>query len=125
MVRVAGLHDQIDAGVERPSVDGSTPAQTLEHVRERVLEDGLRLQRCVSERLLPALASTTSLSNRWRELGEADREALVRPLPPRHLPGVDATRGRPRTAFPYISNLSLSLARWSATPTPGTRPSRG
>ena len=29
MVRVAGLHDQIDAGVENPSQDGRTPSQTI------------------------------------------------------------------------------------------------
>ena len=56
MVRVAGLHDQIEAGVERPSVDGRTPSQTLSALHERVLEHGSRLARCVSERLLPGLA---------------------------------------------------------------------
>ncbi len=29
MVRVAGLHDQIDAGVENPSQDGRTPSETI------------------------------------------------------------------------------------------------
>ena len=56
MVRVAGLHDQIEAGVERPGIDGRTPSQTLEALHERVLEHGARLARCVSELLLPALA---------------------------------------------------------------------
>ena len=40
MVRVAGLHDQIDAGVEHPSQDGRTPSQTLALIRERVLAHG-------------------------------------------------------------------------------------
>src|SRR5271156_3968660 len=40
MVRVAGLHDQIDAGLERTSVDGKTPAQTLELIHERTLAQG-------------------------------------------------------------------------------------
>ena len=56
MVRVAGLHDQIEAGVERPGIDGRTPSQTLEELHRRVLERGGRLARCVSELLLPALA---------------------------------------------------------------------
>src|SRR5579863_6668068 len=56
MVRVAGLHDQIEAGVERPGIDGRTPAQTLEELHRYVLERGGRLARCVSEALLPALA---------------------------------------------------------------------
>src|SRR3984885_288647 len=56
MVRVAGLHDQIEAGVERVSIDGRTPAQTLEAIHHRVVEQGSRLARCVAEKLLPALA---------------------------------------------------------------------
>src|SRR5690242_4635398 len=38
MVRVAGLHDQIDAGVENPSQDGLTPSETITGIRERALE---------------------------------------------------------------------------------------
>src|SRR5450631_733905 len=37
MVRVAGLRDQIDAGVENPSQDGSSPSETIAMIRERVL----------------------------------------------------------------------------------------
>jgi polyphosphate kinase len=35
MVRVAGLHDQIEAGVEAPSQDGLAPSQTIAAIRER------------------------------------------------------------------------------------------
>ena len=37
MVRVAGLRDQIDAGVENPGQDGRTPSETIALIRERVL----------------------------------------------------------------------------------------
>src|ERR1700679_4082496 len=43
MVRVAGLHDQIDAGVENPSQDGFTPSETIAGIRERVIQLGGRL----------------------------------------------------------------------------------
>src|SRR5580704_9589503 len=56
MVRVAGLHDQIEAGVENPSQDGSTPSQTIGRIRERALELGGRLSACFEQRLRPALA---------------------------------------------------------------------
>src|SRR5579859_2835090 len=45
MVRVAGLHDQIEAGVERAGIDGRTPSQTLEALHQRVLDHGGRLAR--------------------------------------------------------------------------------
>src|SRR5580700_10741568 len=40
MVRVAGLRDQIDAGVENPGQDGRAPSETIALIRERVLELG-------------------------------------------------------------------------------------
>src|ERR1700720_4940862 len=55
MVRVAGLHDQIDAGVENPSQDGVTPSQTIKLIRERVLELSGRLTDCFEGQLRPAL----------------------------------------------------------------------
>ena len=58
MVRVAGLHDQIDAGVERPGQDGLTPAETIALIRERTLALGERLTECFERRLRPALADT-------------------------------------------------------------------
>ena len=33
MVRVAGLHDQVDAGIETPLQDGRTPRETLDAIR--------------------------------------------------------------------------------------------
>src|ERR1700684_3254133 len=56
MVRVAGLHDQIDAGVETPSQDGLIPAETIALIRERVRELSSRLTGCFEGRLRPALA---------------------------------------------------------------------
>src|SRR6516162_1882264 len=55
MVRVAGLHDQIDAGVENPTQDGRTPSQTIALIRERVLGLGRRLSDCFEGQLRPAL----------------------------------------------------------------------
>src|SRR5262249_50380796 len=56
MVRVAGLRDQIDAGVESPSQDGRTPSETIALIRERVLGLGQRLTDCFEGHLRPALA---------------------------------------------------------------------
>src|SRR5271167_4861772 len=56
MVRVAGLHDQIDAGVENPGQDGRTPSETIALIRERVLGLGRRLTDCFEGQLRPALA---------------------------------------------------------------------
>ena len=36
MVRVAGLHDQIDAGIDTPLQDGRTPTETIAVIRDTV-----------------------------------------------------------------------------------------
>src|ERR1700724_3211247 len=56
MVRVAGLRDQIDAGVENPSQDGLIPSEAIALIRERVREQSHRLTGCFESRLRPALA---------------------------------------------------------------------
>src|SRR3954451_14096975 len=56
MVRVAGLHDQIDAGIEKPLQDGRTPSQTIKAIREVVRAHAKRQSRCLDGDLRPALA---------------------------------------------------------------------
>ena len=109
MVRVAGLHDQIDAGVDRPSVDGLTPLQTLELVHERTLEHSVRLQRCVAQRLMPALAERGIVIKRVSELSDAEREALGAHFRRVIFPALTPLAVGPGQPFPYISTLSLSL----------------
>src|SRR2546423_521397 len=55
MVRVAGLQDQVDAGVSTPGPDGRTPSETIDAVRERVAEQLDRLCSCLERQLRPAL----------------------------------------------------------------------
>src|SRR4051812_16362766 len=56
MIRVAGLHDQVDAGVTKPKLDGRTPSETIDAIRERVAALVPRQSRVVAHDLKPALA---------------------------------------------------------------------
>src|SRR5271165_517062 len=78
MVRVAGLHDQIDAGVDNPSQDGRTPSETIALIRERVLSLGRRLTDCFEGRLRPELADHDVHLVSVRELDEERRSELAR-----------------------------------------------
>lgn len=108
-IRVAGVHDQIDAGLAEPGPDGLTPSQTIDAIRERVLSQQQRLQNCVLGKLFPALAEhdiriveLADVSTSAREaLGEHFRRQIFPVLTP-----LAVGHGRP---FPYISSLSLSL----------------
>ena len=57
MVSVAGLLDQVVAGLSVRSPDGRTPQQTLAEVRERVLELTAAQSRLWRDELCPALAA--------------------------------------------------------------------
>jgi polyphosphate kinase len=110
MVRVAGLQDQIDAGIEKPREDGRSPAETITEIRRLVLAQVGRQTDVVEDELRPALrehgikiVTCREVDERYRgELTERFRRQIFPVLTP-----LAVGLGRP---FPYISNLSLSLA---------------
>ncbi len=53
MVRVAGLRDQIDAGVENPGQDGRIPSETIALIRERVLAPEPQADRLLRRQAAP------------------------------------------------------------------------
>jgi polyphosphate kinase len=110
MVRVAGLHDQIDAGVENPSQDGLTPSETIAGIRERVLELGGRLSDCFEGSLRPALAEHGVHVVSFEELDDEQRADLAQHFRRVIFPALTPLAVAPGRPFPYISNLSLSLA---------------
>jgi polyphosphate kinase len=109
MVRVAGLFDQLDAGIEARGPDGLTPKEQIDAIQQRVLELDDRLCRCFGSRLRPALeehgiriVTLDTASDEEREEIDSRFEQQVFPA----LTPLVIGLGRP---FPYISNLSLSL----------------
>ncbi len=56
MVRVAGLFDQLDAGIDARGPDGLAPGAQIDAIQARVLELDHRLHTCFNGDLRPALA---------------------------------------------------------------------
>jgi polyphosphate kinase len=110
MVRVAGLHDQIEAGVENPGLDGLTPSQTIALIRTRVRELGGRLTACLEDQLRPALAAHGIRIVGYDQLDAGQRAQLARHFQKVIFPALTPLAVAPGRPFPYISNLSLSLA---------------
>jgi polyphosphate kinase len=110
MIRVAGLHDQVDAGITAPKQDGRTPSQAIDAIREKVAPLVGRQGRCVAHDLRPALAEHGIRIVRMGDVDEEQRRALDEHYRRQIFPVLTPLAvglGRP---FPYISNLSLSLA---------------
>ena len=110
MVRVAGLRDQIDAGVENPSQDGLIPSETIALIRERVLGQSWRLTDCFERTLRPALAEHDIRVVGVEDLDDERRAELARHFQKAIFPALTPLAVAPGRPFPYISNLSLSLA---------------
>src|ERR1700759_3967682 len=54
MVRVAGLFDQLDAGIDARGPDGLTPSAQIDRIQQRVLEFDERLHVCFGGEIRPA-----------------------------------------------------------------------
>jgi len=110
MIRVAGLLDQVEAGVSGRKADGLAAGEVLERIRSRVLSMGERQSEVVDDVLRPELAEHGIEILGLDEVTSAQRAALddrfIRQIFPVLTP-LAVGLGRP---FPYISNLSLSLA---------------
>ncbi|MBA2644049.1 MAG: polyphosphate kinase 1, partial [Solirubrobacterales bacterium] len=109
MVRVAGLQDQIEAGIGTPLQDGRTPQETILAIRETVSQHNTRQSRCLHEELLPALAAEGIRVVSYEEVESERRDSLDEHFRKQIFPVLTPLAvglGRP---FPYISNLSLSL----------------
>src|SRR6478609_6402954 len=120
MVRVAGLFDQIDAGIDARGPDGLRPGEQIDAIQARVRELDHRLHDCFNGTLRPALeeqgiriVSLDTASE--QELGEIDTRFHEQVFPA--LTPLVIGLGRP---FPYISNLSLSLGVLLRDPESGT-----
>jgi len=109
MVRVAGLHDQVDAGIQTPLQDGRTPRETLDAIRAVVAQHTARQAHCLQEDLRPALAEHGIRIVGIDDVPDDERERLDERFRRQIFPVLTPLAvgmGRP---FPYISNLSLSL----------------
>jgi polyphosphate kinase len=109
MVRVAGVHDQVDAGIDATSADGLAPAELLDRIGDRARELGARLESCWERALLPALAEHGIRVVEPGALSEAERAALDDRFRREVFPALTPLAVGPAQPFPYISNLSLSL----------------
>jgi polyphosphate kinase len=120
MVRVAGRIRRMAAGLPVEHASGRQPTQILENTLETARELSVRHAECFSESVLPALVQEGIEILRWKELTQAEQEAMQRLFRERIYPVLTPLVVDPAHPFPYISGLSLSLAVMIADPTTGS-----
>ncbi len=109
-VRVAGLQDQLAAGVLGRTPDGRTAAQQLAEIRAEVLRQTAAAEDVFHHEIVPALGAEGIVFSSWDALDDDDRKHLVAEFEQRIFPVLTPLAVDPAHPFPYISNLSLSLA---------------
>ncbi len=110
MVRVAGLRRQTAAGIEAPSADGMTARDQLAAIHSRVAELVALQRSCLHEELLPALAEFGVRLMTMSELSIEEWQKIDGFFEAQVFPVLTPLAVDPSHPFPYISNLSLSLA---------------
>src|SRR4029079_14542604 len=109
MVRVAGLRRQVAAKVVQTPPDGLTPVEQLEAIHSEVMRLTAMQRACIEDLLnqlerngVRLLAVRDLRPSEWRAIDEYFESQIFPVLTP-----LAVAPGHP---FPYISNLSLSLA---------------
>jgi polyphosphate kinase len=110
MVRVAGLRRQIAAGVQHVPPDGMTPSQQLAAIIERVADLVEQQRKCLYDVLLPELEQHGVRIVRIEELTPEEWHVVDQFFESQVFPVLTPLAVDPGHPFPYISNLSLSLA---------------
>jgi polyphosphate kinase len=110
MVRVAGLRRQLAANVTVTAPDGLSPQEQLDAISARVRELLAQQQRLIHEQLLPQLADRGVRLVPLEELTAEEWVRLDEYFEKQVYPVLTPLAVDPGHPFPYISNLSLSLA---------------
>lgn len=110
MVRVAGLKQQLEAGVTSLTADGRTPGDQLDGINQRLLPMIKEQHDHFEQILRPALSKQGIYLLDYMDLNSEQRTYLQNYFEAQIFPVLTPLAVDPSHPFPYISNLSLNLA---------------
>ena len=110
MKRVGGLKQQLASNIRELPPDSRTPRQQLAEIHATVRPLLARQRRLFAEDLLPALRQHGLEILLWDELRASERRHLSEEFRKKLFPVLTPLAVDPAHPFPFISNLSLSLA---------------
>jgi len=110
MVRVAGLKQQVLAGVSKRTADGRSPERQLQDIRERLYPMVQEQHAHFQSDLRSRLESIGVYLLDYTDLDTAQRDYLRAYFQEQLFPALTPLAVDPSHPFPFISNLSLNLA---------------
>jgi polyphosphate kinase len=109
-VRVSGLLEQREAGLNATTPDGMRPDEQLNEIRARVVSVTERVERLFNDELRPALDKAGIRLVDSSDLTDDDHAWATETFGERIFPVLTPLAVDPAHPFPYISSLSLNLA---------------
>jgi len=110
MIRVAALKQQVEAEIVKRSNDGRLPAEQIAAISHRLRGSLGRFAKLLHDEIFPALEHAGITIRRYADIDEPGRASLKEIFEQRVFPVLTPLAVDQGHPFPYISNLSLSLA---------------
>ena len=110
MVRVASLKAQVEAGINKKSIDGLTPLEQLNIINKTVKSLTNIQENLVNTDLRNELADAGILINKYKDLSDTEKNWCDNYFLTSIFPLLTPLVVDPSHPFPFISNLSLNLA---------------
>ena len=110
MIRISGLKEQIAANIIEPSIEGFTPREQIQKIEKTIqpmLKEVLDLW---TESIVPELKENGISILEYNDLDDSEKKILTEYFQKEIYPILTPLAFDPGRPFPYISNLSLSLA---------------
>jgi polyphosphate kinase len=110
MIRVSGLKEQVAANVLEPTIDGLTPLEQLQRIEKNIQPMLKTVNDLWVNEVVPALKKNGIIIADYDRLPVKEKEILTEYFKKEIYPVLTPLAFDPGRPFPYISNLSLSLA---------------
>lgn len=109
-VRVAGIMEQVAAGVTHAPPDGMSPTEQLSAIAKETQALYAEIDRVYADEFVPALAALSIRGVRYEDLDDGERRFFDLQFREQLFPVLTPLAVDPAHPFPYISDLSLNLA---------------
>lgn len=110
MIRVSGLKEQVAANIIEPAIDGLTPMEQLQRIDKMLKPLNKILYDLWTNEIIPELGKQDIFLCNYDSLTEDEKAKLTAYFKREIFPVLTPLAFDPGRPFPYISNLSLSIA---------------
>lgn len=110
MIRVSGLKEQVAANIAEPAIDGLTPMEQIRQIDKLLKPLNKNLYELWNKEIIPELRKNDIFLCNYDELSAEEKSKLTEYFWHEIFPVLTPLAFDPGRPFPYISNLSLSIA---------------